>query len=600
MGRHRSRSADARRGIAWWPLAVLGVVALVVLSYLGWTWLGGLLERRAAAEARDCVEGEAVLSLAVTPSAAGPIREIATAWSDQHPVVQDRCVTVRVAELDSETVLTGLTRGWDEARLGPRPSAWIPDSSLWVHRLAARDAAVLGSQPESVASSPVVLAAQASAALALQSGAPRWADLPDLVAAGDGWGRFGRPEWGRFTVALPDPLADPASALAVQAVLAGAQQPGTGPVTAETLRQDAARDRLARLAAARPAGVPAKPRDALIAMAAKKDATTSDGAPVNTTATAVTEVDLYRRNTGQDGAVSPDEPLIAVPVSGPTPVADFPLVALTGQGQRTDSVLVRAAQRFREFAREGDRQRVLALAGLRVPSTQDHPSFSPGLRWERLGEQVTAAEAAVSPQVAAAWANATGGRTATFLVDVSRSVGQDGGDGRSRLDWLKSALRGQVERSSAAAVGLWMFSSGVDGERPYRQLAPTDPVERQRDALLSAVDQLRPFSDSQLHTSLVAAYRDAVERFRPGQPNRLVVVVDGPNDSGMSLEQLRTELGALRKPDRPVAIDVVAFGPDLDRAQLADLARAVDGTLSVVPDARALDAAISQVLSSVT
>ncbi|MCP2257862.1 von Willebrand factor type A domain-containing protein [Streptoalloteichus tenebrarius] len=592
MGRHRSRGDDARRGIAWWPLAALAAVVLVVLGYVGWTWLGGLLDRRAAAEARNCVEGEITLTVAVAPSAAEPLRAVAATWSAERPVVQDRCVAVRVSEIDPRAVLTGLTGGWDESRLGPRPAAWVPDSSLWVHRLAARDPALLGSQPESLASSPVVLAMPAVGALALRSGAPRWGELPDLMAAADGWNRYGHPEWGRFSVALPDPSDNPATALALHAALAGAGQPGTGPVTSEVLGQEATRERLGRLAAARPPA-PGTARDVLVALTGRKDLA---GADVD--AVPVTEVDLYRRNLGQDGGPKMDEPLIAVPAGGPTPVADFPIVALTGQGQRTDAVLVRAAQRFGEFVRGAERQEVLARAGLRVPTTGVHPDFSPGLRWEPLGERVAQPEPGVSQQLAAAWANTAGAQTVTFLVDVSRSVEQDGGDGRSRLEWLRAVLRGQVDRSPASAFGLWEFSRSVDGDRPYRQLVPTGPTRQQRDALLAGVDQLRPFGDTHLHPSLVAAYRDAVERFRQGQPNRLVVVTDGSDNSGMSVAQLRDELGKARRQDRPVSVNVVAFGPDVDRGRLDELARATGGTVSVAVDGKGLDAAISQVLSS--
>src|SRR5437764_538554 len=64
-----------------------------------------------------------------------------------------------------------------------------------------------------------------------------WSDLPGLAAAPDGWSRYGKPEWGRFIVAVPDPAGNPASALAIQSALAGTTAQGTGPVTAPRLAE---------------------------------------------------------------------------------------------------------------------------------------------------------------------------------------------------------------------------------------------------------------------------------------------------------------------------------------------------------------------------
>jgi hypothetical protein len=87
MSRHRALRTKVRRGIATWPVAIVGLVVLIVLGWLGWNWVGGLVERRAAAQAGDCHEGQALLRVSSTPSVAEAVKQVAEAWSRQRPVV---------------------------------------------------------------------------------------------------------------------------------------------------------------------------------------------------------------------------------------------------------------------------------------------------------------------------------------------------------------------------------------------------------------------------------------------------------------------------------------------------------------------------------
>src|ERR1044072_1265911 len=102
MGRHRSLDgATRRRGIARWPLAVVSLVVLVVLGWLGWTWLTSVMERRDAAAAQNCSQGEAVLKVAVAPSVEKPVKEAAKCWNDKKTVIYQHCVRVTVVAIDS-------------------------------------------------------------------------------------------------------------------------------------------------------------------------------------------------------------------------------------------------------------------------------------------------------------------------------------------------------------------------------------------------------------------------------------------------------------------------------------------------------------------
>jgi Ca-activated chloride channel family protein len=592
MGRHRALAKRVRRGVAGWPIAVVGVVVVALLGWLGWTWVEGMADRQAAAQAQGCPEGDSVLRVAVARAAVEAVQQSATRWNEQKTVVYDHCVRIEVAALDSSRVFAGLTGEWNTETLGPRPQAWLPESSFWVNRLAAANNGLIGSSPESVASSPIVLAVPSEAVKPLTAGnSVTYGDLASLTSAPDGWARYGKPEWGRFTVAIPDPASNAASALALQCAIAGASPQRSGPVTPETLTLPAVQQNLAQLVAARPGNVPPSTAEALLSLASVGKV---EGAPYS--AVPVTEVDLYRRNLGMDGMPTA-KPLYEVAARGPSPAADFPFTGLAGTG--VDQTQIRAAQKFREFLKESDQQRAFNRVGLRAAGGAEYPHDAPGIRWDSATTSLVPADANTTQQIAATWTNtADGGQVVTVLVDVSRSMLDDGGEGRSRIDWVKQSLHGMTDRMATGSLGLWQFSRKLDGEKPYKRLALTGPVIEQRPALHAAVDALEPASGTHLYTSLDAAYRYALGSFVEGKHNRVVVITDGPNDGGMSYQQIRELLRELGGGKHKVPVGFIAIGPDPDRGQLTDLARATGGSVSELTDAKGVDAAIAQILSS--
>jgi Ca-activated chloride channel homolog len=597
MSRHRAMRMSARRGVATWPIVVLSVVLLIMLAWLGWSYAGEVLKRRTAAELASCVEGEATLTIAVTPSMGEVIQRAAITWTKSHPVVLDHCMRAEVASVLPQAVLDGLTTGWDTESLGARPGAWLPESSLWVNRLAAQDARLLGSEPASVATSPVVLAMPENAATVIhetirEDSMFRWRDLPELVSILDGWGRFGRPEWGAFTVAVPDVATNPASALALQSVLADASPRGSGPVTVDMLNAPGVSEAMRRLASSVPSSQPATTLEALTALGTAGDLR---GIPFH--AVPALEYDLYRRNVGADGNASPAAPLAGVLVGGPTPTADFPFIAITDE--RVDQLQVRAAQKFREFLQTAPQQLELAKVGLRVPSTQVRPNPAPGIRWAVTHQDLTAADANTTQQISAAWTNAGGsGQVVTVLVDVSRSMLEDGGKGKNRLDWVKAALSGQIDRFGSGSLGLWTFSRNL-GERdePYRKLVETAPVSDNRAALKDAVAGMKAASATFLYPSLLTVYGSALEHYQEDRPNRLVLITDGPDDSQLTYEQFKRELAKRRAGHPDLPISVIAIGPDSDRDELTELARSTGGTFATVADGTGVEAALGQLLS---
>lgn len=400
----RTRALTGRRSVAGWPLAALAAVALIAIGWVTWNWVGGTLSREASAEAAACPDGATTVSVDVAPSIVNQLRSAATDYNATHPVVSDHCVSVQVSAVDPAAVFTGLTGTWDPAKLGQKPQAWLPDSSLWTNQLNAKDPASVGDVAQSVATSPVVLAMPADAAKAVQaSGAVPWAKLGSLVGSGGGgWSQLGEPTWGQFSLDVPDPSTNTASALAVEAILDPPTPQGQTPITSDLLSSPAVKPGLTSLATSQPTPAPATTRDALVALG---KAGGLSSAPFS--AVPATEVELYDRNLGSDGAPSPANIVDEVRTSGPTACADFPFLPLAGDWV-TSSQLA-AAQNFRNYLESSGAQAKLTKGGLRTDTGTTYPAASPGMDWGAIAQAATPTDAAGFQQLTSAWTAAQPG-----------------------------------------------------------------------------------------------------------------------------------------------------------------------------------------------
>lgn len=409
MGRHRAGSSDAHdrevtpagRPARRWPVLLVVVVAVVAIGWFTVSWVGGLVRHSDAAAAATCPAGNLTIQIAVAPAMAAPAARAAAEYNAGHAVSTDHCVEVRVSSIDPQDVLAGLTHGWDTTKLGPKPHAWLADSTLWTGGLAAVKPAALGDSPQSVATSPVVLAMPPDAAKAvLAAGAPTWDAVPKLVADANGWAGFNEPGWGQVTLALPTPATNAATTLAVEAMLDPPTPQGQAPLTQDLLNSAGVRQSIAELAVGQPNPVPASTRMALRSLGAANSIASAPFAAVP-----VTEFDLYQRNVGADGAGKPANVLDEVRVSGPTPFVDYPYVPLAGDWVSGDEVA--AAQHFRDFLLTAPQQAQFARAGLRVASSFDHPRPSPGLDWGSAPQEPSPTDAPTYQRLVAAW-GATG------------------------------------------------------------------------------------------------------------------------------------------------------------------------------------------------
>ncbi|SEC86237.1 Uncharacterised protein (plasmid) [Tsukamurella tyrosinosolvens] len=329
MGSHRSGTGS--RGIARWLIAAVVAVVVVAAVAGAMVWLSGRSEQEGRDAAASCVRGDLAVQVAAAPALVGPLRRVAESFNASGTVSADYCAKIEVTGIDSPVALEALSGTWDP-KLGPAPSLWIPESTVWTARLAAAKPAELSGQPTSIASSPVVLAVRGSAQKSFDE--VRWLDLP------------ARQE--QLRIALPTGAEADGTYLAAQSVAAAVGRTAGAALSDEAAKSPVVTGSIARWAKDAPKSTTA---------GAALDALTKPGDAVR--AVPVTEQQLAAFARGR-GPAAP----VAVYPSGPTASATYPAAVLDRED--TTDAHDRAAADFVSFLTQSGNAKPLAEAGFRV------------------------------------------------------------------------------------------------------------------------------------------------------------------------------------------------------------------------------------------
>ncbi|MGW7416792.1 VWA domain-containing protein, partial [Streptomyces sp. NPDC054863] len=179
----------------------------------------------------------------------------------------------------------------------------------------------------------------------------------------------------------------------------------------------------------------------------------------------------------------------------------------------------------------------------------------------------------------------------TTVVDASGSMAAlvPGSGGRSRMDVTKTSLAGALSQfTDEDEIGLWKFATNLDGARDYRRLVPTSRLGSaapgggtHRSRLTAAFHALQPDPNGAtgLYDTTLAAYQDARAGYSPGRFNAVVILTDGSNQDSVSLSRstLIARLKTLADPQRPVPLITIAVGPEADKDEVQQIARATGG-----------------------
>jgi hypothetical protein len=574
-GSHRAVTT-ARRGVSRGVIAALVAVVVVVGAVILWRFFGDALSHRTDALAARCVDGELAVAVVADPSIADQVHKLADAYNKSAAPVADKCVKVGVRPADSDQVVNGFIGKWP-AELGERPALWIPASSVSEARLEAAAGAQTVSDSRSLVTSPVLLAIrpQLKDSLAQQN----WGTLPELQTNPTALDGLDLPGWGPLRLALPLSGDSDASYLAAEAV-AAASAPAGGPVNAGA-------GAVNTLVGGQPKLSDNKASTAMDALLSASDPAT---APVHAVVT--TEQQLFQRAASMPNA---KDKLASWLPPGPTAMADYPTVLLSGNWLSQEQVS--AASEFARFMRKSEQLAELAKAGFRTeggtPPKSDVTSFAPVSAPLSVGDtatRATLANALTAPVESPA---------VTIMLDQSMPTDEGG---KSRLANVVAALNARLQALPASsAVGLWTFD-GVEGRSEVSTGPLSDQVNGQpRSAALTSAlnDQSASGGGAVSFTTLRLVYDQTKANFRQGQNNSILVITAGPHtDQSLDGQGLQQFIRGAFDQARPIAVNVIDFGNDSDRATWEAVAQASGGSYqnlssSASPD---LTTAITQFL----
>jgi hypothetical protein len=549
MGRHSSAKPRGWRGKS----PIIALSALLVLALVGWFTYDFLADKLRAS---SC-DTTTVLNVTASPDIAPVVARTAQDLS-----TEDTCYSVRVSNRESEATAESLVVSDGTAP----PDVWIPESTIWLQRAQARGAWRTPVTGTSIASSPIVLALTEDAAsrLGWPAKQPTWADVFN----------------SSLRMGIPDPAREPVGVsllFGLRDLLKAAPDPATALTT--QLRQlspntvSSVEELFTQLPGRGSAGEPL------------------DGFPVSENA-------VLRNNAKQDTQ------LVAVYAAPAVPALDYPYVVLP----ETTATKRDAAEKFLTVLMQQDTADALSNAGFRTPDgemlrkrgTSDLTSAA----------KVTPAEIPASNEVddlLNVWAGVNLSGRVQVLLDVSGSMAEPvPGTGTNRMALtVQAAELGIGLMKPSTKLGVWLFSTKLDGDRDYRELLPVLPISEQ--ARTGGLDKLRqvqaiPNGATGLYDSVLAAYQSARQNFEPGRINVVIVLTDGKNEdsNGISRDALLNELGKLQDARRPILIVGIGIGPDVDKGELQAISGATGGQAFTTEDPTKIGnifyAALSKVL----
>jgi Ca-activated chloride channel homolog len=581
-------------------LAILVVVLLVPGSRALTSWGEHLGSGSEAAKhtVKDCSGDPVTLTLVASSEKAELVKQFAAEYTAIGHRVGGRCIKVVVSGKSSGEAMAALARGWRKSIDGPRPDIWSPASSAWVRLLQQRTAntnraglkLVLKDSP-SIAATPLVVAMPRPMAKAL--GWPNrqlgWTNLLRLSRNRQGWGEFGHPEWGAFKLGKTNPNFSTSGLNATIGTFFAA----TGRTSDLTARDVADPEVRAFVAGVEQSVV--HYGDTTLTFLSNLQRADDRGAGLSyISAVAVEEKSVWDYNQGNpsgDPATlgkhrNPRVPLVAIYPREGTLLSDNPYVVLGARW--VDGAKREAAADFLAYLRGGLAQGRFERAGFRNYLGRPGPLITEanGLL---PGQQVTLLSPpapAVVDRVLTSWAELRKSANVLLVIDVSGSMEATvGSTGRTKLDLAKqAAINSLSQLASNDQVGLWIFSSELNGKTDYRELVPIGPMDAQvkgvqRRAVIKAeVQGISAQGGTGLYDTALASYKFVKGRQSPEAINAVVLLTDGMNqdNGGISLNQLLTGLST-EQGDHPVRMFTISYGSDADLEVLRRIAQATNG-----------------------
>ncbi|HUD38182.1 MAG TPA: substrate-binding domain-containing protein [Streptosporangiaceae bacterium] len=514
----------------------------------------------------SCVNKPLNISIAVSTDIFPAISQIADVFNREDRQAEGHCITVQVNP-GSPAAAAAQIDGQHPDATGNPINAWIPDSSLWVDEVRG---SVQGSETVdpagfSVARSPLMIVMPAAAE----------ARTPGFYK--DGWKLLMPPSIGGPSVPsdLRVDLPDPTQTAAGLATLVEINRV-IGPVADARLRFT----KFAHATAVTSYFDDPTSLSSFVSLAQPP----LDGDPVTvTTEQAVLAYD----------AANPHQPLAATYPSGKSdalgdPELDYPYVLLA----TSSPAQLAAANVFGEMLQSRYAASVIRYNGFRsangTPGQPDRFPASYGLASQLL-QVATPATPTETPTALQSWNKIALGSRDLTMIDVSSNMGKSltPGSPTYEQELTQAASIGLSLFANSSNLGLWEFSTDLNGTLPYKQLVNIGPlpanigVLSRRDELEHISANLTPSADPDvaLYGTILAGYKYMLKTYQPNYFNGEILLGSGiENDPGdITADQLIKKLEKLSSPSRKVVIIMVIFGSPPNFSQLQHIAELTGG-----------------------
>jgi hypothetical protein len=470
-------------------------------------------------------------------------------------------VLVQVTERPPATVLRTLI-GERAGVLSERPDGWIADSSAWIRLAREQGASALQAGEAVVATSPLVFATRSSLAERFSIGETEmnWRMVfPPTVR-----GRVAPNENEPDVVRVPDPSLAGAG---IATVAAARDVVGTGPAA------DKALTAFVRWAQA---GSAPDYRSMLEAV--------DDRAFWQRPVVIVPEQSVWNHSLSASA-----DPVVALHPREGTITLDYPYVVTAA-----DPTVAEASAAFAAWLRGPEAQRLVREAGFRsgdgtqapISPAPNVPVTNPKIRSSVSDEDID--------EALRAWSRLAPPTNILVLTDTSEHMAEPL-NGGTRVGVALSAARiGLQLFPDSTHMGFWEFAHRLGGGKGYAERVGLGPINRPETGELVRRGRLNeltttltahPGRDSSLYDAILSGFREVGDKYREEMNNTLLVITSGRDDGrGLKPAELTERLRAEWKPDKPIQIIIIAFGKGVDRAGLAGITAATNGSLHVAQD----------------
>ena len=466
------------------------------------------------------------------------LQDIAKKYNDTDPVVDRRCVTVKVSMVASGDGEQALTREWS-ADDPTRPDVWWPAATTWVlllkeHRAEKRLSEIVPAISQKLIQSPLVIAMPEHMADTLKRSGEvvGWTSLLKFAQDPQGWARYDKP-WGRFRLGKTNPAISTSGLHALIGTY-NAAAATTEPLTANDIRRNDVRAFVRGVESS----VVHYGESVATYLENLWNADSLGDALGYVSAVAVEEKHVFDYNRGTPKSLlcdpvcprlAPNEKLVALYPSEGSLIADHPYVVLNWvEPSHREAAL--DFQRYLEsdaiqarFQNEGFRDQNLN------PGLVLQPPYFDRLQPRKV---LRPPDPPLLAEIQASWSSLRKRAQVLFAIDVGRSMTALAPDQSvTKLELAKRAASEAVALLEPDdEAGLWIFS-GKPGEGAYREILPISPLGVGKSELARRIEALEAEGGTrQLFATVLAAVDHVRSGLAPDRINAVVILGDGVDE----------------------------------------------------------------------